>query len=121
MGQRVLVVDDSMPVRQQVKFCLERAGFDITEAKDGQEAIDILENDMDFALILSDINMPKVDGLELVKAAVAMGFKNPICMLTTEDGIQMINSAKQAGAKAFFIKPFAPADLIKTAQKLTSV
>jgi len=120
MSKKILVVDDSQTVRQQVGIALTQAGFQVVEAGDGQEGLDALDQQRDIAMIICDVNMPRMNGLEMVQA-VANGPHNniPIVMLTTEGAPQMIARAKQAGAKGWIVKPFKPDLLIKAAEKLT--
>jgi two-component system chemotaxis response regulator CheY len=115
MGKTVLIVDDSNTMRKIVSRALRQAGIDfstILEAGDGQEALDVLNaNDVD--VILSDINMPNMNGLEFLKAKseIAAIKDIPVVMISTETGADIINEAKSYGAKGAIKKPFTP-DLI---------
>ena len=115
MGKTVLIVDDSNTMRKIVSRALRQAGIDfstILEAADGQEALDVLRgNSVD--VVLSDINMPNMNGLEFLKAkAEDDAIKNvPVVMISTETGADIINEAKSYGAKGAIKKPFTP-DLI---------
>ncbi|WP_321533200.1 response regulator [uncultured Desulfuromonas sp.] len=112
MGKRVLVIDDSSTMRKIVSRSLRQAGLDfdeILEAGDGQEALNLLENES-VDLILSDINMPNMDGIEFLRqkkdnAAIA-GI--PVVMITTEGGSDIIGEAKALGAAGNIKKPFTP-------------
>ncbi|EAT15791.1 response regulator [Desulfuromonas acetoxidans] len=112
MGKRVLVIDDSSTMRKIVSRSLRQAGLDfdeILEAGDGQEALNLLENES-VDLILSDINMPNMDGIEFLRqkkdnAAIA-GI--PVVMITTEGGSDIIGEAKSLGAAGNIKKPFTP-------------
>lgn len=115
MGKTVLIVDDSNTMRKIVSRSLRQAGIDfdqILEAGDGQEALDVLgANQVD--VVLSDINMPNMTGLEFLKAkAEDDSIKEiPVVMISTETGADIIDEAKSYGAKGAIKKPFTP-DLI---------
>ena len=109
----VLIVDDSSTMRKIVTRSLRQAGFvvdEIFEAADGVEGLNSLDaNKVD--LILSDINMPNMDGLEFVKSVRGKGNKVPIVMITTEGGEDVINEAIASGASGSIRKPFTPEQL----------
>jgi len=109
----VLIVDDSSTMRKIITRSLRQAGFvvdEIFEAGDGIEGLNALAaNKVD--LILSDINMPNMDGLEFVKSVRAKGSKVPIVMITTEGGEDVINEALASGASGSIRKPFTPEQL----------
>ena len=112
MGKRVLVIDDSSTMRKIVSRALRQAGLDfdeILEAADGQEALNLLENE-NVDLILSDINMPNMDGIEFLRQKKEIdGIKNiPVVMITTEGGADIIGEAKELGAAGNIKKPFTP-------------
>ena len=115
MGKTVLIVDDSNTMRKIVARSLRQAGIDfdqILEAGDGQEALDVLgANQVD--VVLSDINMPNMTGLEFLKAkSEDDAIKDiPVVMISTETGADIIDEAKSYGAKGAIKKPFTP-DLI---------
>lgn len=115
MGKSVLIVDDSNTMRKIVSRSLRQAGIDfdpILEAADGQEALNVLaENKVD--IVLSDINMPNMNGLEFLKAkSEDDAIKDiPVVMISTETGEDIIGEAKSFGAKGAIKKPFTP-DLI---------
>ncbi|MCK4502113.1 MAG: response regulator [Desulfuromonadales bacterium] len=115
MGKTVLIVDDSNTMRKIVARSLRQAGIDfdsILEAADGQEALDVLHaNQVD--VVLSDINMPNMTGLEFLKAkSEDDAIKDiPVIMISTETGADIIDEAKSYGAKGAIKKPFTP-DLI---------
>jgi two-component system chemotaxis response regulator CheY len=112
MGKTVLIVDDSNTMRKIVSRALRQAGIDfseILEAGDGQEALDVLaKNKVD--VVLSDINMPNMTGLEFLKAKSENdAIKNiPVVMISTETGADIIDQAKALGAKGAVKKPFTP-------------
>ena len=121
MAKTILVVDDSGTVRQQVAMALKQAGFAIVEAADGQEALAAIESNRDIDMVVCDVNMPNVNGLELVEK-VKRNPENkglPILMLTTEGQPSMIKRAKEAGAVGWIVKPFDASQLVQTAKHLT--
>lgn len=112
MGKRVLVIDDSSTMRKIVSRSLRQAGLDfdeILEAGDGQEALNLLENEQ-VDMILSDINMPNMDGIEFLrqKKEIAAIAAIPVVMITTEGGSDIIGEAKALGAAGNIKKPFTP-------------
>lgn len=122
MGKRVLVVDDSQSIRQHVGATLVAAGFEVVEAVDGVDALERLTAGLDVALVLCDVNMLRLNGLELLDKLQAQGLlaRVPVVMLTTEGQPAMMQRAKQAGAKGWIVKPFKPPLLVAAVQKLTS-
>lgn len=111
----ILIVDDSSTMRKIISRSLRQAGLpidDILEAGDGIEGINALQTSgKNVDLILSDINMPNMDGLEFVKAVRANGYTMPIVMITTEGGEDVIAEAVASGAKGSIKKPFTPEQL----------
>jgi len=109
----VLIVDDSSTMRKIISRSLRQAGLpvdDIYEAGDGIEGLSAL-GDKKVDLILSDINMPNMDGLEFIKQVRANGNNVPIVMITTEGGEDIIKEALSSGASASIKKPFTPDQL----------
>jgi len=119
MAKTILSVDDSNSIRQMVAFTLKGAGYDIIEAADGQEALDKAKGKT-VDLVLTDQNMPRMDGLTLVKSLRAMpAYKSvPILMLTTESSDAMKTQGKAAGATGWIVKPFDPAKLLEVVKKV---
>jgi two-component system, chemotaxis family, chemotaxis protein CheY len=121
MPQKILIVDDSRTVRQQVTAALAPAGFELIEAADGQQGLATIKNRADLALILCDVNMPNMNGLEMLKAVKDGGVvAPPIVMLTTEGRTDLIEEAKRSGAKGWLVKPFKPDQLVAVARKLAA-
>lgn len=119
MSKVILIVDDSPSVRQVVGITLKGAGYQVIEAVDGEDALNKLEGQK-VNLIVSDVNMPNMDGLTLVqkiKENDAYKF-TPVLMLTTESDASMKERGKAAGAKAWLVKPFQPALLLSAVSKL---
>jgi two-component system chemotaxis response regulator CheY len=119
MAKTILAVDDSASIRQMVSFTLKSAGYEITEAVDGQDGLNKAKS-KSFNLILTDQNMPNMDGLTLIKNLRAMpNYKTvPILMLTTEAGDTMKAQGKAAGATGWLVKPFDPAKLVEVVKKV---
>jgi len=116
---KILAVDDSASMRQMVSFTLKGAGFDVTEANDGVEALNKAKSDK-YDLVISDVNMPNMDGLTLVGELRKLGdFKFiPILLLTTESSGDKKKEGKAAGATGWIVKPFNPDQLLKTVNKV---
>ena len=123
MARTILVVDDSDTVRQQVSMALKQAGFAITEAADGQEGLAMIDANRNIAMVVCDVNMPRMNGLEMVESVKrkAENKSLPILMLTTEGQPSMIKRAKEAGAVGWIVKPFNATQLVQTAKHLTNV
>lgn len=119
MKKLILVVDDSPSLRQVVGIALKGAGYEVLEARDGQDALSKL-NGRKVHLIVSDVNMPNMDGISLVKAIKQLPKHKftPIMMLTTESDMEKKLQAKAAGAKAWLVKPFQPPTLLDAVAKL---
>ena len=120
MAKKIIVIDDSSTVREQVGSALAEAGYQILEAADGVQGLQVVEQNSDAALVICDINMPAMGGLELI-ARVKAGGKSaalPIVMLTTEGDPALVKQAKAAGAKAWIVKPFRRDLLVATVRKL---
>ncbi len=121
MGKTILVIDDSATVRQQVGLAVKQAGFDIVEAADGLEGLDRLKNVADIALVVCDINMPNMNGLDMLEQVQKDGKYTsiPIIILTTEGQPDQVARAKKAGARAWIVKPFKAELLAAAVNKLT--
>ncbi len=117
--QSILAVDDSASMRQMVSFTLKSAGYNVVEAVDGQDAYE-KTNGRDFDLVLTDQNMPRMDGISLTKKLRDNPkFKTtPILILTTESSDQMKQAGRSAGATGWLVKPFDPAKLIEVIKKV---
>jgi two-component system chemotaxis response regulator CheY len=118
MAKRILIVDDSASLRQVAGMALTRAGYEVVEAVDGEDGISKLTGKLH--LILSDVNMPKLDGIGFLKAVKANpSYKfTPVVMLTTEAGDDKKSEGRAAGAKAWIVKPFQPQTLLDAVAKL---
>jgi two-component system, chemotaxis family, chemotaxis protein CheY len=116
---KILAIDDSASMRQMVNFTLKSAGFDVTDACDGVEALKIAKLSK-FDVIISDVNMPNMDGLTLVKKLRSLeNYKFiPILMLTTESSQEKKQAGRAAGATGWIVKPFNPDQLLATVNKV---
>ncbi|HMI89251.1 MAG TPA: response regulator [Polyangiaceae bacterium] len=120
MSKKVMVIDDSRTVRQQVGIVLSEAGYEVLEACDGLDGVEKIAATPGLALVICDVNMPRMNGIEMVSVVK----QNPsnaalsILMLTTEGQPALIAQAKQAGAKGWLIKPLKPDLLLATVRKI---
>ena len=119
MAKTIMIVDDSASLRQVVTIALKGAGYDVIEGVDGKDALTKLDG-RKIHLIVSDVNMPNMNGIEFVKAAKQLpAYKfTPVIMLTTESGESMKQEGQAAGAKAWVVKPFQPAQMLAAVSKL---
>jgi two-component system chemotaxis response regulator CheY len=120
MAKTILIVDDSSSLRLVVKLALVRAGYDVIEAGDGRDALALLEKTAKVHLIVSDVNMPNMDGITFVtqvKQHARHKFA-PVIMLTTEGQDAKKDQGRAAGAKAWMVKPFNPPQLLDAVSKL---
>jgi two-component system chemotaxis response regulator CheY len=119
MAKTILIVDDSASVRQVVGITLRGAGYDVIEGTDGANGLTKLTGQR-VHLIISDVNMPNMDGISFVKAVKQLpAYKfTPVVMLTTESQEDKKREGQQAGAKAWIVKPFQPAQLLAAVEKL---
>jgi two-component system chemotaxis response regulator CheY len=119
MGKMILTVDDSTSVRQMVGFTLKNAGYEVQEACDGKDALGKL-NGGKVNMIITDLNMPNMDGIELIRQVRANPAHKfvPIVMLTTESQAEKKQAGKSAGATGWIVKPFKPDQLVAVVKKL---
>lgn len=119
MTKTILAVDDSGSLRQMVVFSLNAAGYKVIEAVDGQDALTKAKHQT-VDLVLTDQNMPVMDGLTLIRSLrnLASYQKVPILMLTTESSDEMKSQGRAAGANGWLVKPFDPKKLIEIVQKV---
>jgi two-component system chemotaxis response regulator CheY len=116
----VLVVDDSETVRKQVRQALEPAGYLIVEAFDGQDGLEKIRAATGLSLVLCDVNMPRMTGLDMIAQVHAEGVITPIIMLTSEGQPSLIRRARESGAKGWIVKPFKTDLLVSAVNKLTA-
>ena len=119
MAKNILIVDDSASLREVVAIALKNAGYNVIQAENGQDALNKLAGDK-LHLIISDVNMPVMDGISFVKAVKQdPNYKfTPIMMLTTESEGDKKQQGKASGAKAWLVKPFQPDTLLDAVSKL---
>lgn len=119
MAKKILIVDDSESIREVVSFTLENEGFEVTVADDGTDALTYLDG-RPIDLIITDLHMPQMDGITLIKHVRVMEAyqRIPILFLTTESQTSKKLEAKEAGATGWIIKPFVPAKLIAALNKV---
>jgi len=119
MSKKILAVDDSRSLRQMVAFTLRDAGFEVDEAEDGVDGL-AKANACHYHVVLTDQNMPRMDGLSLIKALRALPVyrTTPILMLTTESSDQMKAQGRAAGATGWLVKPFHPVRLVEVVRKV---
>ena len=119
MSPCILTVDDSSTMRQMITFTLKGANFEVIEAGDGVEALEVAPGKK-LALIITDVNMPRMDGLTLVQRLRALPeFKfTPILVLTTESDASMKQKGRDAGATGWIVKPFSPEKLLDVVNKV---
>lgn len=120
MAKTILIVDDSSSLRTVVKLALTRAGYEVLEAADGLEGLAKLDQGARISLIVSDVNMPRMDGITFLRKLKehARHKFTPVIMLTTEGQDAKKNEGRAAGAKAWMVKPFNPPQLLDAVAKL---
>jgi two-component system chemotaxis response regulator CheY len=119
MAKIILAVDDSTSIRQMVAFTLKSAGYTVIEAVDGQDGLDKIKAQA-IDLVLTDQNMPKMDGLTMIKnlRSQPQYSATPILMLTTESSDEMKSQGKSVGATGWIVKPFDPHKLLEVVKKV---
>jgi two-component system, chemotaxis family, chemotaxis protein CheY len=119
MAKRILTIDDSKTIRDMLMLTLSDAGFDVLQAVDGQDGLDVLGDDR-VDVIITDINMPRMDGYEVIRQLRqnSVHKTTPILVLTTESDAEKRNLARAAGATGWMVKPFDPDSLIATVRKV---
>lgn len=120
MAKKVLIVDDSLTVRQQVGLALKQAGIEVVEATDGAEGLAKIGADLSIGMVILDVNMPRMNGIEMLEAVKAGGAnaKLPVIMLTSEGQKSLMDRAKKAGAVGWIVKPFKAELLVAAVKKL---
>lgn len=120
MAKTILIVDDSSSLRTVVRIALTRSGYEVLEAADGMQALKALDSAPKVNLIVSDVNMPNMDGIAFVSRVKQHPRHKfiPVVMLTTEAEKEKMEQGRQAGAKAWIVKPFNPPQLLDAVSKL---
>ncbi|MCY7307393.1 MAG: response regulator [Rhodoferax sp.] len=114
----IFLVDDSVTMLMSLKATLQIAGFKVETAGDGEQALVKIKNGLKPDLIITDINMPKMDGLELIRNVRKLLRFTPILTLTTESQQTKRDEAKQLGASGWMVKPVSGADLVKVIRQV---
>lgn len=119
MNKTIMTVDDSASIRQAVSFTLSQAGYDVVQASDGKDAVNKL-NGSSVRLVLTDLNMPNLDGIGLIKWIRSQPSYRflPVIMITTESQDAKKQEGKAAGATGWIVKPFKPEQLIAVVKKV---
>ncbi|MEZ4225381.1 MAG: response regulator [Polyangiaceae bacterium] len=122
MSNVVLVVDDSRSIRMLVSKVLKQAGFEVVEAENGKDALAKLAQASNVQLVITDLNMPVMDGLELIQAIrqKAEHKFTPVVFLTTETEEKKKEQAKSAGATGWIIKPFHPEKVMTVIRRVVA-
>lgn len=115
----ILAVDDSASMREMVKFTLSESGYEVLEASDGLEALEIAKKTLVDAVI-ADVHMPNMGGIDLISQLRALsGYKFvPILMLTTDASADLKKQAAACGATGWLVKPFSPDSLLATVKRV---
>ncbi|HWP26605.1 MAG TPA: response regulator [Xanthobacteraceae bacterium] len=121
MAKRILTIDDSKTMRDMLMLTLVDAGFDVVQAVDGQDGLDVLGKEK-VDVIITDINMPRMDGYEVIRRLRGNPDfkKTPILVLTTENELAKKNLAREVGATGWMVKPFDPDRLVATVRKVAN-
>ncbi|MBU8914315.1 MAG: response regulator [Spirochaetales bacterium] len=120
--KKILIVDDSAALRTSVEFTLSEQGYDVLQAEDGSKGLAVLTGmagkESELGMIISDINMPNMDGISFIKEVKKTAFKfTPILVLTTESQDSKKMEGKEAGASGWLVKPFKPEQLMAVVSK----
>jgi|UniRef100_A0A7C3V4W8 two-component system chemotaxis response regulator CheY len=118
MAKTIFTIDDSAVMLMSLKQMLEMAGYRVETARDGLEAFQRLKGGLKPDLIITDIHMPKMNGLEFIKNARALLRFTPILALTTESQATKRDEAKRLGATGWLVKPVGSTDLIKVIKQV---
>jgi two-component system chemotaxis response regulator CheY len=122
MSKVVLTVDDSRTMRDMLNLALVEAGYRVTQAVDGMHGLEILRGEETPHVIVTDLNMPKLDGFGFIEAVRrdARLRAIPILVLTTESDSEKKNRARQAGATGWIVKPFDPVKLVDAIRRVAA-
>ena len=121
MAKKILTVDDSKTIREMVSFTLKNAGYEVIEAHDGQHALEVLASNDNVDIVITDVNMPNMDGMTLTKTLRGKDeYKfTPILILTTEGDDAKKQEGRDAGATGWIVKPFNPEKLLQVVGKVS--
>ena len=120
MSKHILIVDDSKTVRNLVSFIMKKEGFRVTAAEDGLDGLEKLYGANDVQLIISDVNMPRMDGLTFIKTVREQeAYRDlPIIVLSTEGADKDIETGMQMGANLYMVKPAQPEQMVRNVKML---
>jgi len=118
-AKKILIVDDSETIRQSVASALEAAGFQVVQARDGLEGIERINSEKP-AMVILDVNMPRLNGLDMLERLDLKSMNLPVLLLTTEVQPSMIARAKQAGARGWMVKPVKLDQLVEAIKKIVA-
>jgi two-component system, chemotaxis family, chemotaxis protein CheY len=120
MAKVIMTVDDAASVRQMVSFVLKQNGYDVVEAVDGRDGLQKLSAGQKVDLVITDLNMPNLDGIGMIKGIRQLPSCRfiPIIMLTTESQDARKQEGKLAGATGWIVKPFKPEQIIAVVQRV---
>ena len=120
MSKRILTIDDSKTIRDMLMLTLSDAGFEVLQAVDGQDGVDMLASER-VDVIITDINMPRMNGYEVIRylRADPEHKSTPILVLTTESTAEKKGMAREVGATGWMVKPFDPDQLIATVNRVS--
>lgn len=120
MAKKLLVIDDSAAIRQSITYILQQEGYETIEAVDGLDALQKLGTADRFDCIITDVNMPNMDGITFIRKARENPVYKfvPILVLTTESQGTKMNEGKEAGATGWIVKPFSADKLLAVVKKV---
>lgn len=121
MTKTVLTVDDSKTMLQMLQFALKQGGYQVIQGENGQEGLDLLEANDGIDVIITDINMPVMDGITFIKELrkKAKNKATPVLILTTESSQAKKQEGRAAGATGWIVKPFDPGKLLEVIRKVS--
>lgn len=121
-ARKVLVVDDSSTARQRVREALAPHGYEILEASDGLRGLELIRAHVDLALVICDVNMPRMGGLEMLAALRADDLRPTlsVAMLTAEGSVRLIEQARALGVKGWIVKPFVAEKIVSAVATLVA-
>ncbi|MFW5695937.1 MAG: response regulator [Alkalispirochaeta sp.] len=119
MAEKILIVDDSVSMRQMTTIVLKSAGYTVDAAADGSEGLGKLDDQV--SAVITDYNMPGMNGVEFIRAvrSGSVAASVPIIMLTTESDQAKMEAGREAGATAWLVKPFDKEKLLKVIKRVT--
>lgn len=121
MSKTILAVDDSVTMLQTISLSLEKEGYKVITASDGVDGLNVLKGGEKFDVIITDVNMPNMDGITLtaeIRKLEQYKF-TPIIVLTTESQVGKKEDGKQAGATGWIVKPFKPEQLVSVVRRVS--